>query len=69
MVTGRRVLIPGGTGGVGEGVVRAYLAAGAHVFVPTRSERRAAEFEVASDRLQVVVHDYTSFDGAERKWK
>jgi len=71
MLTGRRVLIPGGTGGVGEGVVRAYLAAGAQVVVPTRSEQRAAEFRqilgaAAGDRLQVVVHDYTSLAGAER---
>lgn len=70
-MTSRRVLIPGGTGGVGEGVVRAYLAAGAQVVVPTRSERRAAEFrqilgDAVSDRLHLVVHDYTSFDGAER---
>ncbi|MCM4078990.1 SDR family NAD(P)-dependent oxidoreductase [Paractinoplanes hotanensis] len=70
MSTGRRVLIPGGTGGVGEGVVRAYLAAGAQVVVPTRSEQRAAEFrrvlgDAASDRLQVVVHDYTTLEGAE----
>nr|WP_221377911.1 SDR family NAD(P)-dependent oxidoreductase [Actinoplanes polyasparticus] len=71
MSAGRRVLIPGGTGGVGEGVVRACLAAGAQVVVPTRSERRAAEFRrilgaAASDRLQVVVHDYTTLEGAER---
>jgi 3-oxoacyl-[acyl-carrier protein] reductase len=70
MLTGRRVLIPGGTGGVGEGVVRAYLAAGAQVVVPTRSEQRAAEFrrilgDAAIDRLQVVVHDYTTLEGAE----
>ncbi len=29
----RRVLVPGGTGAVGEGVVRRYLAAGATVVV------------------------------------
>ncbi|WP_250036822.1 SDR family oxidoreductase [Paractinoplanes maris] len=67
----RRVLIPGGTGGVGEGVVRAYLAAGAQVVVPSRDERRTAEFQrilgdAATDRLHLVVHDYTGFDGAER---
>ncbi|WP_250008982.1 SDR family NAD(P)-dependent oxidoreductase [Actinoplanes sp. M2I2] len=70
-VDGRRVLIPGGTGGVGEGIVRAYLAAGAHVVVPSRDERRAAEFrqvlgEAVTDRLHLVVHDYTTFDGADR---
>jgi NAD(P)-dependent dehydrogenase (short-subunit alcohol dehydrogenase family) len=69
-MSGRRVLIPGGTGGVGEGVVRAYLAAGADVVVPTRSNARAEEFRAllgaaASERLHLFEHDYTSFAGAE----
>src|SRR5689334_16286074 len=69
-LAGRHVLIPGGTGGVGEGAVRAFLAAGADVVVPTRSEERAEQFravlgEVPSDRLHLVVHDYTTFAGAE----
>jgi NAD(P)-dependent dehydrogenase (short-subunit alcohol dehydrogenase family) len=68
-LTGRRVLVPGGTGAVGEGVVRAYLAAGADVVVPTRSAGRASEFrallgDAASERLHLVEHDYTTFDGA-----
>ena len=69
-LSGRHVLIPGGTGGVGEGVVRAYLAAGADVVVPTRSQERADEFrrllgDAATGRLHLVVHDYTTFAGAE----
>jgi NAD(P)-dependent dehydrogenase (short-subunit alcohol dehydrogenase family) len=69
-LAGRHVLVPGGTGGVGEGAVRAFLAAGADVVVPTRSEERAEQFrgvlgEVPSDRLHLVVHDYTTFAGAE----
>jgi len=69
-LSGRRVAVPGGTGGVGEGVVRSYLAAGATVLVPTRSQERAEEFRVllgdaASEHLHLVVHDYTSFTGAE----
>jgi 3-oxoacyl-[acyl-carrier protein] reductase len=69
-LSGRRVLVPGGTGAVGEGVVRAYLAAGADVVVPTRTRERADEFrhvlgEAATDRLHLVVHDYTAFAGAE----
>ena len=69
-LAGRHVLIPGGTGGVGEGAVRAYLAAGADVVVPTRSQERAGEFrallgEAAAGRLHLVVHDYTTFAGAE----
>ncbi|WP_158589959.1 SDR family oxidoreductase [Amnibacterium setariae] len=67
---GRRVVVPGGTGAVGEGVVRRYLAAGADVVVPTRSERRSSEFRALlgtaeAERLHVVVHDYTTFAGAE----
>jgi 3-oxoacyl-[acyl-carrier protein] reductase len=69
-LSGRHVLIPGGTGGVGEGAVRAYLAAGADVVVPTRSNARAQEFRAllgtaANDRLHLFEHDYTSFAGAE----
>lgn len=69
-LTGRHVLIPGGTGGVGEGAVRAYLAAGADVVVPTRSQERAGEFrrllgDAATGHLHLVVHDYTTFAGAE----
>lgn len=67
----RRVLIPGGTGAVGEGIVRAFLEAGADVVVPTRTSERADEFRsilgaAASDRLHLVVHDYTTFAGAEK---
>ena len=70
-LSGRRVLVPGGTGAVGEGVVRAFLTAGADVVVPTRTRERAEEFrrvlgEAATGRLHLVVHDYTTFTGAER---
>lgn len=66
----RRVVIPGGTGAVGEGIVRQFLAAGAQVVVPTRSEARAEEFrallgDLASHRLHLFAHDYTTFKGAE----
>lgn len=69
-LSGRRVLVPGGTGAVGEGIVRRYLASGAEVVVPTRSEARAQEFrkvlgDAATDHLHLVVHDYTTFAGAE----
>ncbi len=68
-LTDRRVLVPGGTGAVGEGIVRAYLAAGAVVVVPTRTPERAEQFRgvlgaAATDRLHLVVHDYTTFAGA-----
>lgn len=69
-LAGHRVLIPGGTGAVGEGVVRAFLAAGAEVVVPTRSAARSAEFRAvlgaaADEHLHLVVHDYTTFTGAQ----
>ncbi|MEU9239354.1 SDR family oxidoreductase [Streptomyces sp. NPDC048385] len=70
-LSGRRALVPGGTGAVGEGVVRGYLTAGADVVVPTRTQERAEKFravlgEAATDRLHLVVHDYTTFTGAEQ---
>jgi NAD(P)-dependent dehydrogenase (short-subunit alcohol dehydrogenase family) len=54
---------------VGEGVVRRCLAVGADVVLPTRSQERAEEFrrvlgDAATDRLHLVVHDYTTFTGA-----
>src|SRR4051812_28142428 len=68
---GRRVLVSGGTGGVGEGGVRAYLEAGADVVGPTRSDARGTELRAAlgqigrSPLLHLPTHDYTSFAGAE----
>lgn len=38
-LSGRTVLVPGGTGNVGEGVVRTLLEAGATVLVPGRITR------------------------------
>ena len=70
-LSGRRVLVPGGTGGVGEGIVRAFLTAGADVVVPTRSDTRGAELRAAlgelghSPLLHLPTHDYTTFGGAE----
>lgn len=74
-LAGRRVLVPGGTGGVGEGVVRAFLAAGADVVVPTRSDGRGAELRQAlgelgtSSLLHLPTHDYTTFAGADELGK
>src|ERR1700744_2379268 len=67
--SGGRGLGPGGAGGGGAGVVAEYLAAGADVVVPTRSETRVAEFrrvlgDAAAGRLHLVVHDYTTVAGA-----
>lgn len=69
-LSGHRVLIPGGTGGVGEGVVRRFLAAGAEVIVPTRTEQGAEQLRAvlgdqADEHLHLIVHDYSSFTAAE----
>jgi 3-oxoacyl-[acyl-carrier protein] reductase len=37
-----RVVVAGGTGGVGEGLVAAFARGGFEVFVPSRSEERIA---------------------------
>lgn len=68
-LSGHRVLVPGGSGGVGEGVVRAFLAAGADVVVPTRTASREVELQQligdpGPGRLHTATHDYTTFDGA-----
>jgi NAD(P)-dependent dehydrogenase (short-subunit alcohol dehydrogenase family) len=68
-LTGHVALVPGGTGAVGEGVVRRLLAAGADVVVPTRSPARESEFRqvlgsAAGGRLHLFIDDYTDFDGA-----
>lgn len=46
-LTGKRIVVAGGTGDVGEGVVRALFAAGASVIVPTRSAEKGARLRDA----------------------
>ncbi|MGB0748544.1 MAG: SDR family NAD(P)-dependent oxidoreductase [Magnetospiraceae bacterium] len=66
----RRVVIFGGTGDVGEGLVRSWLKTGAHVIVPSRTESRVEQFRQVlsdlgdTDRLSFDVGDYTGFDAA-----
>lgn len=67
----RRVVIAGGTGDVGEGVVRAWLKTGAHVIVPSRTESKIEEFrrELSDldqfERLAFVTGRYSRFDEAQ----
>lgn len=67
----RRVVIPGGTGGVGEGVVRAWLRSEAHVVVPTRGGGAAEALRSllgplgSSERLSFVEAPYGTFEEAE----
>ncbi len=67
----RCVVIFGGTGDVGEGIVRAWLKTGAHVVVPSRTEARVEQFrQVLSDlgqseKLDFAIGDYMGFDEAQ----
>ncbi|WP_022890064.1 SDR family oxidoreductase [Agromyces italicus] len=70
-LVGRRTVVLGGTGSVGEHFVRAHLSAGADVIVPSRTEARAALLrdDPVVRSLQpgprMLVGDYVSFAGAE----
>jgi 3-oxoacyl-[acyl-carrier protein] reductase len=67
----RRVVIAGGTGDVGEGIVRAWLKTGAKVIVPSRTEGKVTRFRevlgdvVDTDRLHFVTGSYAEFDEVE----
>lgn len=68
-LTGKVALVAGGTGSVGEGIVRALLKAGCVVLVPVRSEARARKLagyvsDVAEDRLITIQEDFGSETGA-----
>ncbi len=68
---GHVVVIAGGTGAVGEGVVRAYLERGATVVVPSRSQGKVDRFRGVlgetgqSGRLHFLVQGYSTFADAE----
>ncbi|WP_432000705.1 SDR family NAD(P)-dependent oxidoreductase [Streptomyces sioyaensis] len=61
------VVVPGGTGNVGEGIVRAFLLAGATVVVPGRSQERLEKLAELigprlGDRLIRLQAGYGTFD-------
>ncbi len=67
---GRVVVVPGGTGNVGEGIVRAFAASGALVVVPSRSvERLTALNDLIGTshpgRVEGRVMGYEDFDAAD----
>ena len=69
-LSGRSVLVPGGTGNVGEGVVRTLLEAGATVLVPSRSQNRLDGLyslidPTVSERLIGYVARYETFSEAD----
>jgi 3-oxoacyl-[acyl-carrier protein] reductase len=64
-------LIAGGTGSVGEGIVRAFLKQGATVVVPSRTAERLEQLrgylgELAKDRFIPVTGDMNEIETAER---
>lgn len=66
-LTGQVVVVPGGTGNVGEGVVRAFLTGGATVVVPSRRPERLDQLtELLApelrDRLVGIAAPYGTFD-------
>lgn len=69
LLTDKTVVVPGGTGNVGEGIVRQFLRAGARVIVPSRTQARLDTLRALvkddAERLEGVVAAYGSFDEAE----
>jgi 3-oxoacyl-[acyl-carrier protein] reductase len=67
---GKVVVLPGGTGNVGEGIVRAFLKAGATVVVPSRSQSRldgltALMGPELGGNLKTVAAGYSTFAEAD----
>jgi NAD(P)-dependent dehydrogenase (short-subunit alcohol dehydrogenase family) len=70
-LAGKVALIAGGTGGVGEGIVRAFLQAGATVVVPSRTPDKLDQLrdhlgELERDRLIPIEGDVSDFERAEQ---
>jgi NAD(P)-dependent dehydrogenase (short-subunit alcohol dehydrogenase family) len=69
LLTDKTVVVPGGTGNVGEGIVRQFLRAGARVIVPSRTESRLNDLRghlgADADRLVGVTASYGTFDEAD----
>lgn len=68
---GKIALIAGGTGGVGEGIVRAFLKEGATVVVPSRSSENLEQLrgylgERSGDHFVPVVGDMSDTESSEK---
>lgn len=70
-LNGKVCLIAGGTGSVGEGIVKEFLKAGATVIVPSRSQEKLAALRtfvgpLADARLELLVGNLGEQAGAEQ---
>jgi 2-deoxy-D-gluconate 3-dehydrogenase len=57
---GKRVLITGGTGGIGSAMVAGFAQAGAHVVVAARSEVSGNRAKAIHSKVEFVIADLTS---------
>jgi NAD(P)-dependent dehydrogenase (short-subunit alcohol dehydrogenase family) len=65
----KQILVAGGTGGVGEAIVRALLGAGHRVIVPSRSEARLDRLRhdaAGSHELVTFTGEIGTLEGAQR---
>lgn len=66
-LTGKNILVLGGTGNVGWGIVHAALQSGASVFVPSRNEESLKELYsslgVNTNKLVTINEDISTEEG------
>jgi len=69
-LTGKRALVTGSTGGIGEGIAKTIAREGAVVVVQGRNEsagrRVQQETEAAGGKAAVAIGDLSADDGAKR---
>lgn len=62
-LTGMVAIVTGAAGGIGTGIVRGYLEAGARVVAVDRSAEALAKFDDVAGRVLPVVADVASWEG------
>ncbi|MGM1429892.1 SDR family NAD(P)-dependent oxidoreductase [Sphingobacterium lactis] len=74
-LSGQKIVLFGGTGSVGEGILRSYLKTNAKIIVPSRSEKSKDKLleilgEVDNSKnLDFIIGDYSTFQSAEEMAK